>query len=50
MMVERIYAAVPTNLHAMVGQSVASHLKKLAREGRVREHPAPDAPSRWALA
>jgi glyoxylase-like metal-dependent hydrolase (beta-lactamase superfamily II) len=48
-LVERIYALVPKNLHAMAGQSVASHLKKLAREGRVREHPAPDAPSRWEL-
>ena len=48
-MVERIYAEVPKNLHAMAGQSVASHLKKLAREGRVREHPERDAPSRWEL-
>jgi glyoxylase-like metal-dependent hydrolase (beta-lactamase superfamily II) len=48
-MVERIYAAVPKNLHAMAGQSVASHLKKLAREHRVREHPVPDGPSRWEL-
>jgi hydroxyacylglutathione hydrolase len=48
-MVETIYAAVPKNLHAMAGQSVASHLKKLAREGRVREHTVPDAPSRWEL-
>ena len=47
--VERVYAAVPKNLHAMAGQSVASHLKKLAREGRVREHAVPDAPSRWEL-
>jgi glyoxylase-like metal-dependent hydrolase (beta-lactamase superfamily II) len=47
--VARVYAAVPTNLHAMAGQSVASHLKKLAREGRVREHPGVDAPSRWEL-
>jgi glyoxylase-like metal-dependent hydrolase (beta-lactamase superfamily II) len=47
--VERVYAAVPKNLHAMAGQSVASHLKKLAREGRVREHPVTDAPSRWEL-
>jgi len=46
-MVERIYAQVPRNLHLMAGQSVASHLKKLAREGRAREHPRPDAPSRW---
>ncbi len=47
--VERVYAAVPKTLHAMAGQSVASHLKKLAREARVREHPVPDAPSRWEL-
>ena len=48
-MVARIYADVPVNLHAMAGQSVASHLKKLAREGRVREHAMADAPSRWEL-
>ena len=48
-MVETVYALVPKHLHAMAGQSVASHLKKLAREGRVREHPVPDAPSRWEL-
>jgi len=48
-LVERIYAAVPKHLHAMAGQSVASHLKKLAREQRVREQPEIDAPSRWAL-
>jgi glyoxylase-like metal-dependent hydrolase (beta-lactamase superfamily II) len=47
--VEKIYALVPKHLHAMAGQSVASHLKKLAREGRVREHPIADAPSRWEL-
>jgi len=47
--VERVYAAVAKNLHAMAGQSVASHLKKLAREDRVREHPVPDAASRWEL-
>ena len=47
--VERVYVAVPKNLHAMAGQSVASHLKKLAREDRVREHPVPDAASRWEL-
>jgi hypothetical protein len=34
-------------LHLMAAQSVASHLKKLARDGRVREVPVPDAPSRW---
>jgi ribonuclease/clavin/mitogillin len=48
-MVEKIYATVPKTLHAMAGQSVASHLKKLAREGRVREHVVRDAPSRWEL-
>ncbi len=48
-MVERIYADVPQNLHRVAAQSVESHLKKLAREGRVREHRAPDAPSRWEL-
>jgi Beta-lactamase associated winged helix domain len=48
-MVEHIYAEVPKNLHAMAGQSVASHLKKLAREGRVREHVEPNAPSLWEL-
>jgi endoribonuclease LACTB2 len=47
--VERIYAAVPKNLHSMAGQSVASHLKKLAREHRVRENPVDDGPSRWEL-
>jgi hypothetical protein len=28
---------------------VESHLKKLAREGRVREDVQPDRPSRWQL-
>ena len=48
-MVERIYAEVSKNLHPVAAQSVASHLKKLAREGRVREHTERDAPSRWEL-
>lgn len=48
-MVERIYAEVPRNLHPAAAMSVESHLKKLAREGRVREHRVPDAPSRWEL-
>jgi glyoxylase-like metal-dependent hydrolase (beta-lactamase superfamily II) len=47
--VGRVYAAVPKNLHAMAAQSVASHLKKLARENSVREHPVTDVPSRWEL-
>jgi glyoxylase-like metal-dependent hydrolase (beta-lactamase superfamily II) len=48
-MVERIYKDVPTNLHPVAAQSVASHLKKLAREHRVREHAQGSAPSRWEL-
>jgi glyoxylase-like metal-dependent hydrolase (beta-lactamase superfamily II) len=49
-MVERIYREVPATLHPVAAQSVASHLKKLAREGRVREHTEDSAPSRWELA
>jgi glyoxylase-like metal-dependent hydrolase (beta-lactamase superfamily II) len=48
-MVARIYADVSPKLHQMAGNSVESHLKKLAREGRVREHVEPNAPSRWKL-
>jgi len=48
-MVEKIYAEVPKALHAMAAQSVESHLKKLAREGRVLESVVRDAPSRWLL-
>jgi glyoxylase-like metal-dependent hydrolase (beta-lactamase superfamily II) len=48
-MVERIYADIAPALHPMAAQSVASHLKKLAREGRAREHPQAGAPSRWEL-
>ena len=48
-MVERIYKDVPVTLHPVAAQSVASHLKKLAREGRVREHTQGSAPSRWEL-
>ena len=48
-MVERIYKDVPVTLHPMAAQSVASHLKKLARENRVREQPQGSAPSRWEL-
>ena len=33
----------------VAAQSVASHLKKLVREHRVREHPQGSAPSRWEL-
>jgi glyoxylase-like metal-dependent hydrolase (beta-lactamase superfamily II) len=48
-MVARIYADVSPTLHKMAGNSVESHLKKLAREGRVRERVEPNAPSRWEL-
>jgi glyoxylase-like metal-dependent hydrolase (beta-lactamase superfamily II) len=48
-MVKIIYAEVPEKLHAMAGQSVHSHLKKLRREGRVSEEVLAGAPSRWRL-
>lgn len=38
--VEIVYAAYPKALHAAAGQSVASHLLKLEREGRVRREGA----------
>jgi glyoxylase-like metal-dependent hydrolase (beta-lactamase superfamily II) len=46
-MVARIYVDVSPKLHPAAAQSVESHLRKLAREGRVREETAADAPSRW---
>jgi glyoxylase-like metal-dependent hydrolase (beta-lactamase superfamily II) len=48
-MVRIIYADVPEALHVAAGMSVHSHLKKLKQEGRVREEPRADAPSRWVL-
>lgn len=48
-MVERIYVDVAPALHPAAAQSVASHLKKLAREGRVRETVERDGASRWEL-
>jgi glyoxylase-like metal-dependent hydrolase (beta-lactamase superfamily II) len=48
-MVARIYADVDVRLHKVAAGSVESHLKKLVRDGRVREHAQPDAPSRWEL-
>ena len=48
-MVKKIYAEVPEKLHMMAAQSVESHLKKLAREGRVRETVVSDKPSLWNL-
>jgi hypothetical protein len=44
-----VYAAVDRKLHAAAAQSVHSHLKKLAREGRVIETPAVGEPSTWVL-
>lgn len=49
-MVARIYADVAPSLHAAAAMSVESHLRKLAREGRVRETLEGGKPSRWALA
>jgi ribonuclease/clavin/mitogillin len=48
-LVSRIYVDVAPALHAAAAQSVESHLKKLASEGRVREHQHPNAPSGWDL-
>ena len=48
-MVERIYVEVPKALHPTAAMSVESHLKKLKKDGRVRETVVRDAPSRWAL-
>jgi glyoxylase-like metal-dependent hydrolase (beta-lactamase superfamily II) len=47
--VKIVYAEVPEKLHAMAGQSVHSHLKKLLAEGRVAEEKVADAASRWML-
>lgn len=46
-MVRIIYADVPTQLHPVAAQTVHSHLKKLAREGRATEERLHGAPSRW---
>jgi hydroxyacylglutathione hydrolase len=48
-MVKRIYVDVAPALHPVAALSVESHLKKLAREGRVREERQRDRPSRWTL-
>lgn len=48
--VKIVYAEVPEKLHAMAGQSVHSHLKKLLAEGRVTEERIAEAPSRWSVA
>lgn len=48
-MVARIYRDVPAALHGAAAMSVESHLRKLEKEGRVREERQRDAPSRWEL-
>ena len=49
--VKIVYAAYPAVLYAAAGQSVASHLVKLEREGRVRRPAGSEALSaRWTLA
>ena len=45
----RIYAEVPSSLHPAAAMSVESHLRKLAREGRVRETVEVGRPSGWDL-
>jgi hydroxyacylglutathione hydrolase len=47
-MVKRIYADVAENLHPVAAQSVESHLRKLLKEGRVREWSDKDA-SHWEV-
>ena len=53
--VKRVYADVSEKLHPVAAQSVDSHLRKLAREGRVREEivdggaSATPKPARWRL-
>jgi glyoxylase-like metal-dependent hydrolase (beta-lactamase superfamily II) len=44
-----VYAAYPKQLHAAAGQSVASHLVKLEREGRVQRDGSPPLEARWKL-
>jgi glyoxylase-like metal-dependent hydrolase (beta-lactamase superfamily II) len=48
-LVERIYVDVAPALHGAAAMSVEAHLRKLAREGRVREQRAATTPSRWEL-
>ena len=48
-MVKAIYTEIPAKLHMAAGMSVHSHLKKLAKEGRVAEERISGAPSRWSL-
>jgi glyoxylase-like metal-dependent hydrolase (beta-lactamase superfamily II) len=49
-MVRRIYAAYPEALHAAAAMSVASHLRKLEREGRVSRTGGDASAASWRLA
>jgi glyoxylase-like metal-dependent hydrolase (beta-lactamase superfamily II) len=48
--VKIVYASYPVALHAAAGQSVASHLLKLEREGRVRRSAGAPLAARWSPA
>jgi hypothetical protein len=48
-MVAKIYADVDVKLHRVTAGAVESHLKKPARDNRVRERAPPSAPSRREL-
>jgi glyoxylase-like metal-dependent hydrolase (beta-lactamase superfamily II) len=49
-MVRRIYAAYPESLHGAAAMSVASHLRKLEREGRVARQGSELLSAAWRLA
>jgi hypothetical protein len=49
-MVRRIYAAYPEALHGAAAMSVASHLRKLEREGRVQRSGDDALAARWTPA
>jgi glyoxylase-like metal-dependent hydrolase (beta-lactamase superfamily II) len=49
-MVRRIYAAYPESLHGAAAMSVASHLRKLEREGRVAREGSELLSASWRLA
>jgi len=49
-MVRRIYASYPEALHGAAAMSVASHLRKLEREGRVAREGAELLAAHWRLA
>ena len=49
-MVRRIYAAYPESLHGAAAMSVASHLRKLEREGRVAREGEDLLAATWRLA